>query len=113
AEIVSNGGVASCGDQGYSDGTLDDTVYEMIGTSMRYVQEREAWFLNKRDAANICILADNWDEDFRGLTHALMQLQIPFALRDFKRAVVQRLDSFDLVIVPALGGLNEAQRALL
>src|SRR5258708_6887045 len=113
AEIVSNGGVASCGDQGYSDGTLDETVYEMIGASMRYVQEREPWFLNKREAANICILADNWDEDFRGLAHALMQLQIPFAVRDFKRAVAQRLDSFDLVMVPALGRLDEAERTLL
>jgi hypothetical protein len=113
AEIACNGGVASCGDQPYADGILDKTVYEMIGQSMRYVQEREKWFLDKQDAANICILADNWDAHFRGLAHALMQLQIPFALRDFKRAIKQGLEDFELVIVPTLGRLDEAQRKLL
>jgi hypothetical protein len=113
AEIASNGGVASCGDQGFSDGTLDTAVYELIGRAMRTVQEREAWFLNKQEAANICILADRWDESFRGAAHMLMQAQIPFALRDYQRAVEQGLSAFDLVIVPGMATLNEATRTLL
>jgi len=58
--------------------------------------------------ANICILADNWDEDFRGLSHALMQLQIPFALRDFKRAVKQGLKRIRVgSMIPSLVKLDE------
>lgn len=113
AQIACHGGVIGCGDQGYVHGPLDPGVYDTIGEAFRYVAARERWFLDKREAANLCILADNWGEGFNGLVHMLTQLQYPFAVRDFKRALVQGLDDFALVILPAPGPLSAARRDLL
>lgn len=112
-QIASNGGIVSCGDQGYANGPLDQGVYQLIGDAMRYLQAREQWFMDKQEYANICVLADVWDDNFRGLTHMLMQMQYPFVIRDFKRAQAQDLDPYDMVIIPQLGKLNDNQRGML
>jgi hypothetical protein len=42
-----------------------------------------------------------------------MQLQYPFAIRDYKRAQAQGVNDYVLIILPSLGALNDAQRRLL
>lgn len=106
ATILANGGLCSIGDQLHPNGRLDRTVYEVIGQTYRFVEEREAWCLPARSLAEVALLVDDQPSSLLGpvdpgpniwgAAKMLLEAHIPFDVVDAEAD----LSRYRLVILP-------------
>ncbi len=102
ALIVSYGGVINHGDHLPVSGALDEKVYERVGKSFRFIEEREKFVVNTRPARYAAVLHrandSYWNRAAFGAERILSDAHVQTDVID--RDGLDKLDRYQVLIVP-------------
>jgi hypothetical protein len=103
--ILANGGVVSCGDQPYEDGTLDPQAYKNIGEAFAFIAEREPFIKGAVTVRHTAVLNhhNNYKSTY-GATKALVELHQQFDIIDLEG--LEQLDHYQVLIMESVGPLD-------
>ena len=118
ATIIANGGLCSCGDQTYPQGTLEPAVYRAIGEAYAFVKEREEWCINAQAIPYAAILTKAKpkiigppDESLYGAHKVLVEGHIPFNILDFE--ALGKINQYKLLVLPDVSMLSDNESEIL
>ena len=104
--ILANGGVISCGDQAYPDGTLEPQAYRNIGEAFRFIEEREGFTKGAETVKHTAFL--NCNNNYRstyGATKMLIECHQQFNIVDAE--ALDAIDDYEVLILGSVGELSE------
>lgn len=114
ATIIANGGLCSCGDQTYPEGTLEPAVYRNIGEAYAFVKEREKWCIGAEAVPYAAILTKAKlviigppDESLYGAHKVLAEGHIPFSILDFE--AIEKISQYKVLILPDVRMLSDSE----
>jgi len=118
ATIIANGGLCSCGDQTYPQGTLEPAVYRNIGEAYGFVKEREEWCIGAQSIPYAAILTKARlvllgppDESLYGAHKVLVEGHIPFNILDLE--ALEKISQYRLLILPDVYMLSDGEAEVL
>jgi hypothetical protein len=102
AQMVAHGATCCIGDQLHPRGTLDDSVYDRIGSVYSRIKDREEWLIDARPVTQVAVFTPKKDKTksfgptVEGAVRMLTQLKVQFDIVDRQSS----WKNYDLVILP-------------
>lgn len=113
--IAANGGIICCGDQINCDGTVEESVYNRIGSAFDYIEKRREAFdgaVNLKQAAVFSPVISNYPYSVSDFNHSLIgahkmltELHCQYDIID--NANIDKFNDYSLIILPEDSILNE------
>ena len=104
--ILSNGGIISCGDQAYPEGTIDPQSYKNIGEAFEFIEPREKFIKGAKTVKHTAVL--NYNNNYLsvfGASKMLIESHIQFDIIDIEE--IDNISDYSVLICDNVGDIDE------